>query len=68
MRFKVGERVVRVGVQSGKHFPSYRGVVVEVKKNGRILVEWDFAGITGNKPEHIIYEHIYDSPLYKALT
>lgn len=66
-KFKVGDRVVRIGVQSGKHFPNDRGVILEFKKFNRVLVSWDRGVVTGNDTKHIVLEIIYNSPLYQAL-
>jgi len=66
-KFKVGDRVVRTGVSNGRHYLGNIGVVFEVIKNGRVLVQWETNTVTGNSSENLEHEAIYNSPLYKAL-
>lgn len=69
--FRRGDRVVRIGVQSGKHYPGMSGTVTKV--SSKVEVHWDIwdkrsSAITNNSPNCLVLESVYQSPLYKALS
>ncbi len=66
-KFKVGDRVVRIGPSNGRHYLGSKGEVVEFVKNGRVLVKWETNSVTGNSPANLELEILFNSPLYKAL-
>jgi predicted protein tyrosine phosphatase len=69
MKFKVGDRVVDIGVVENRPQRNPRAVVTKVKRLIFLDFDDEYKGMDRALNDNdLILEAIYDSPLYKALS